>query len=75
MDCGSGSTVPGWTQATNYTSGPGFVRLSYPVTDGVRPTLTEFSPDGSPVVLFGLTLSRWVAVPVDVNRLRRRTAR
>ena len=54
-------------QATKYTSGPGFVRLSYPVTDGVRPTLTEFSPDGTPVVLVGLTL-----VPVggrarDVN--------
>ena len=32
--------------ASSYTSGPGFVRLTFPVTDGVRPTLTEFSPDG-----------------------------
>ncbi len=43
-------------QATTYTSGPGFVRLSFPVTHGLRPTLTEFSPDGTPVVLVGLTL-------------------
>jgi hypothetical protein len=42
--------------ATRYTSGPGFVRLTFPTTDGVRPTLTEFSPDGTPAVLFGLTL-------------------
>ncbi len=42
--------------ASSFTSGPGFVRLTFPVTDGVRPTLTEFAPDGSPVVLFGLTL-------------------
>lgn len=42
--------------ADQFTSGPGFVRLSFPVTDGLRPTLTEFSPDGTPVVLVGLTL-------------------
>jgi hypothetical protein len=42
--------------AAMYTSGPGFVRLSFPVTDGLRPTLTEFSPDGLQTVLFGLTL-------------------
>jgi hypothetical protein len=42
--------------AATYTSGPGFARLSFPVTNGLRPTLTEFAPDGSPVVLFGLTL-------------------
>ena len=42
--------------AASYTSGPGFVRLSFPVTGGVRPTITEFSPDGLPVVLAGLTL-------------------
>ncbi|HJZ28922.1 MAG TPA: hypothetical protein VJ370_21790, partial [Streptosporangiaceae bacterium] len=42
--------------ATTYTSGPGFVRLTFPVTDGLQPTLTEFSPDGQPAVLFGLTL-------------------
>src|SRR5579875_3267669 len=46
--------------ASQYTSGPGFVRLSFPATHGVRPTLTEFSPDGRPVVLVGLTL-----VPVN----------
>ena len=46
--------------AAKYTSGPGFVRLSFPVTGGLRPTLTEFAPDGMPAVLFGLTL-----VPVD----------
>jgi hypothetical protein len=43
--------------ATKYTSGPGFVRLSFPAVGGVAPTLTEFSPDGKPVVLFGLTLT------------------
>ena len=42
--------------ASSYTSGPGFAQMSFPVTDGLRPTLTEFAPDGSPVVLFGLTL-------------------
>ncbi len=46
--------------ASTYTSGPGFVRLTFPVTDGLRPTLTEFAPDGQPTVLFGLTL-----VPVN----------
>jgi hypothetical protein len=42
--------------ASSYTSGPGLVRMSFPVTGGVRPTLTEFAPDGLPTVLFGLTL-------------------
>jgi glycogen debranching enzyme len=42
--------------ATSYTSGPGFVRLTFPATDGVQPTLTEFAPDGTAAVLFGLTL-------------------
>jgi hypothetical protein len=46
--------------AATYTSGPGFVRLTFPVTDGLQPTLTEFAPDGQPAVLFGLTL-----VPVN----------
>ncbi len=46
--------------ATTYTSGPGFVRLTFPVTDGLQPTLTEFAPDGLSAVLFGLTL-----VPVN----------
>jgi hypothetical protein len=46
--------------AATYTTGPGFVRLSFPATAGLRPTLTEFAPDGLPTVLFGLTL-----VPVN----------
>src|SRR5579875_508277 len=46
--------------ARMFTSGPGFVRLTFPATHGLRPTLTEFSPDGRPVVLVGLTLA-----PVD----------
>jgi hypothetical protein len=46
--------------ATTYTTGPGFVRMTFPVTDGVQPTLTEFAPDGMSAALFGLTL-----VPVN----------
>ena len=42
--------------ATTYTTGPGFVRMTFPVTAGVQPTLTEFAPDGLSAVLFGLTL-------------------
>ncbi len=42
--------------ATSFTSGPGMVRMTFPVTGGLRPTLTEFAPDGLPTVLFGLTL-------------------
>ena len=59
--------------ATTYTSGPGFVRMTFPVTDGVRPTLTEFAPDGQPAVLFGLTLvpangsAATVAVTADAH--------
>jgi hypothetical protein len=43
--------------AAKFTSGPGFVRLSFPATGGLQPTLTEFAPDGRPTVLFGLTLT------------------
>ena len=43
--------------AAKYTTGPGFVRLSFPVTGGLQPTLTEFAPDGQPTALFGLTLT------------------
>jgi hypothetical protein len=46
--------------ATSYTSGPGMVRLTFPATNGLTPTLTEFAPDGLPTALFGLTL-----VPTD----------
>lgn len=42
--------------ATSYTSGPGMVRLTFPATNGFKPTLTEFAPDGLTTVLFGLTL-------------------
>jgi hypothetical protein len=42
--------------ATTFTSGPGFVRLTFPVTGGLQPVLTEFAPDGQPLVLAGLTL-------------------
>ena len=50
------SAGTGWTRRATYTTGPVFVRLSFPVTGGLRPTLTEFAPDGQPTVLFGLTL-------------------
>ena len=43
--------------AAKYTTGPGFVRMSFPVTGGLQPTLTEFAPDGQPTALFGLTLT------------------
>ena len=59
--------------ATTYTTGPGFVRMTFPVTDGVQPTLTEFAPDGLSAVLFGLTLvpvkgsAATVAVTADAH--------
>jgi glycogen debranching enzyme len=43
-------------QATKFTSGAGFAHMKFPTTDGLNVTRTEFSPDGSPVVLVGLTL-------------------
>lgn len=43
--------------ADQFTSGPGFVQMTFPATGGVQPTLTEFSPDGTAVVDFGLTLT------------------
>jgi hypothetical protein len=48
-----GSGLPATQQ---FTSGPGFVQLAYPVTDGLQITRTEFSPDGLPVVLVGLQI-------------------
>jgi hypothetical protein len=59
--------------AATYTSGPGFVRMTFPVTDGLQPTLTEFAPDGQSAVLFGLTLvpangsAATVAVTADAH--------
>jgi glycogen debranching enzyme len=43
-------------QATKFTSGAGYAQMKFPTTDGLNVTRTEFSPDGSPVVLVGLTL-------------------
>jgi hypothetical protein len=43
-------------QASKFTTGPGYAQLQFPTTDGLNVTRTEFSPDGSPVVLVGLTL-------------------
>ncbi len=42
--------------ANKFTSGPGFVRLDYPSTNGLQITRTEFAPDGLPVVLIGLEI-------------------
>src|ERR671921_1276971 len=43
-------------QASRFTTGAGYVQMQFPQTDGLNVTRTEFSPDGSPVVLVGLTL-------------------
>ncbi|HEX8933594.1 MAG TPA: hypothetical protein VF788_05270, partial [Pseudonocardiaceae bacterium] len=43
-------------QATKFTTGAGYAQMQFPTTDGLNVTRTEFSPDGSPVVLVGLTL-------------------
>ena len=42
--------------ATRFTSGAGYVQMNFPTTGGLDVTRTEFSPDGSPVTLTGLTL-------------------
>jgi hypothetical protein len=51
--------------AQQFTSGPGFVRLSFPTTDGLQITRTEFSPDNLPVVLIGLELKNTSAQTVS----------
>ena len=48
-----GQWVP---QASMFTTGAGYVQMEFPTTAGLDVTRTEFSPDGSPVVLTGLTL-------------------
>jgi hypothetical protein len=49
-----GSALPA---ATKFTSGPGFVQLDYPATSrGLQISQTEFSPDGQPVALIGLSI-------------------
>jgi glycogen debranching enzyme len=42
--------------ASRFTSGAGYVQMNFPTTGGLDVTRTEFSPDGSPVTLTGLTL-------------------
>jgi hypothetical protein len=42
--------------AEQFTSGPGFVQLNFPATNGLQVTRTEFAPDGVPVVLVGLQI-------------------
>lgn len=43
--------------ASRFTSGAGYVRMDFPRTRGFDVSRTEFSPDGSPVTLVGLTVS------------------
>jgi glycogen debranching enzyme len=42
--------------ASRFTTGAGYVQMNFPITEGLEVTRTEFSPDGSPVTLTGLTL-------------------
>jgi glycogen debranching enzyme len=42
--------------ASRFTTGTGYAQMQFPTTDGLNVTRTEFSPDGSPVTLTGLTL-------------------
>ena len=43
--------------ASGFTSGAGYAQLDFPATKGIKLTRTEFSPDGSPVVLVGLDMT------------------
>ena len=43
--------------ASRFTSGAGYVQLDFPATQGIKLSRTEFSPDGSPVVLVGLDMT------------------
>jgi glycogen debranching enzyme len=43
-------------QAAKFTTGAGYAQVQFPTTDGLNVMRTEFSPDGYPVVLVGLTL-------------------
>ncbi len=42
--------------ASRFSSGAGYTRMEFPATQGIEMTRTEFSPDGSPVVLAGVDL-------------------
>ena len=61
------------SQASTFTTGAGYVQMDLPDTAGLEVTRTEFSPDGSPVVLVGLTLrnpastSRSVKLTMDAR--------
>src|SRR5215208_1659180 len=54
-------------QATKFTTGAGYAQMQFPQTDGLNVTRTEFSPDGSPVVLVGLTLQNPDSVSKSVK--------
>ena len=60
-------------QASKFTTGAGYAQMQFPTTAGLEVTRTEFSPDGSPVVLVGLTLrnpdstSRSVKLTMDAR--------
>jgi glycogen debranching enzyme len=49
--------------ATRFTSGAGYVRMAFPAVNGFEVTRTEFSPDGAPVVLVGLTVTNPASGP------------
>lgn len=59
--------------AVDYTTGPGYAKIDFPVVNGLKVTRTEFSPDGSPAVLIKLTIvnqksaARDVALTMDVR--------
>jgi hypothetical protein len=54
--------------ATKFTSGFGYVQMALPVTGGLQLTRTDFAPDGSRAVEFGLTLTApSQAVNVNLN--------
>lgn len=44
------------TAAAEFTAGAGYVQFRFPAVDQIEVTRTEFSPDGSAIVLVGLTL-------------------
>jgi hypothetical protein len=48
-----------------FTSGPGFVQLSFPATRGLQITRTEFSPDDLPVLLIELEIKNTTAQSVS----------
>ena len=55
------------TKARQFTSGPGYVQMTFPSVDGIGVTRTEFSPDGLPVVLVRLSLNNGAAVQKTVS--------